>query len=183
MRHLALALVVFPLLLALAPTTLQAVPITGYAIGQVTANRSFYSSPFGGPRPIDFVVGDPVYVRFFYDPDWPESTKLVAFQLIVANALRWTTPAPNQTRIFEDEDTLLLDASGGPGFGVSMRLEGGAGTLAYGFDMGSNAEGFLARVTRVADDSAFPTPEPSGLVMGLIGVVGLGLAWNRKRSA
>ena len=48
----------FPLLLllvAVATPPARALPVTGYAIGQVTENRSF-SSPGGGPRPYEFTV-------------------------------------------------------------------------------------------------------------------------------
>ena len=65
----------FPLLLllvAVATPPARALPVTGYAIGQVTENRSF-SSPGGGPRLYEFTVGEAVYVRFTYDLDPPAS--------------------------------------------------------------------------------------------------------------
>lgn len=179
MRRILLALA----LVALAPSTLPAVPITGYAFGQVIQDRSSSSSG-GGPNPYHFTVGEAVYVRFTYDLDPPsplfDGWVHVAFDLH-AGGFSFSAPAATNTRVDLDGETLRLIAGRDP-WAITMRLTGDDGTLAYSRDLGAPTEGFFATLTRVADDSAFPTPEPSGLLSGAIGMALVGLFrlyWGR----
>ena len=176
----------FPLLLllvAVAAPPARALPITGYAIGQVTENRSF-DSPGGGPRPYEFTVGEAVFVRFTYDLDPPAPPfpgwLPITVDLATGGGFTFRTSFPTFTRGEEDGETLTLVVARDP-WTVDLRFVGDTGRMEYARDLGVPGEGFLAALTRVADDSAFPTPEPSTLVMGLVGVGLLGLAEMRRR--
>ncbi len=170
-------------LLAVVATPARAMPITGYAIGQVTENRSFFS-PGGGPRPYEFTVGEAVYVRFTYDLDPPAPLfpgwKSVMFDLATGSGFSRQTPLATFTRAEVAGESLYLVASQDP-WTVDLRFVGDVGRIDYSRDLGAPTEGFLATLTRVADDSAFPTPEPSTLSMGLVGVGMLGVAVMRRR--
>ena len=178
----------FPLLLllvAIATPPARALPVTGYAMGQVTENRSF-SSPSGGPAPYEFTVGEAVYVRFTYDLDpppspFPDPDRFpLTVDLATGGGFTFRALLPTFTRGVENGETLILIALRDP-WTVDLRFVGDTGWMVYQRDLGVPGEGFLAALTRVADDSAFPTPEPSTLVMGLVGVGLLGLAGMRRR--
>ena len=56
-----------------------------------------------------------------------------------------------------DADSLRLVAGNGDWYSV-LALDGDAGTFLYQLDLGGFTGGYLASMTRVADDSAFPAP-------------------------
>jgi hypothetical protein len=166
--------------LVLSPAA-RAVPITGYAVGTVL--REHDARIVGFPR---FAVGSPVYVRYTYDLDpatplphpFGQPHVRLEFQAggITSGAIF------SFTRAVVDGDSLFLEGATNLA-GSVLRMDGDSGTFEWSVDLGGPTGGFLAAVTRVADDSTFPTPEPSTLVMGLVGAGLLGIAWNRRRRA
>jgi hypothetical protein len=119
----------------------RAMPITGYAIGRVTENRSFYS-PGGGPRPYEFTVGEAVYVRFTYVldphaplfPDW----KSVTFDLVTGSGFSRQEPFATFTRVEVAGESLYLVASQDPG-AVDLRFVGDIGRIDFSRDLGARS--------------------------------------------
>lgn len=172
------------LLLLLAPAA-RAVPITGYAIGEVTTNDT--AGGAGHPSVYTFTPGETVYLAFTYELDPPEGYRYPAkldFNLATSGgfrALHVTNAGPGGRSTGSDSGgvlRLLLDQGLRE---LGMTLAGDTGSISWSYDAGSNTEGFQGTLTRVADTSTFPLPEPSGIAMGMIGACGLGLVRWRKR--
>ncbi len=181
MRPLTLALIVL-----CAASDAHAVPVTGYAMGRVTENRSTTFPSF--PRPYRFTPGEGVYLRFTYDLDPPQTTSTmrarIAVDLFTEHGFRlefFSSPSSQSTGS-EVGGVLRLDLASDP-MSIDLGFTGSVGTIFYSRDLGSPSEGFRADVVRVADASDFPVPEPSTLALGAIGAGVLGVAGMRRRKA
>lgn len=205
MRHFA-ALAVLMLLSAATPA--RATLVTGYAIGQVTANLSF-DGPNSPAPPLPFTVGESVYFVFRFDPDLAQTIspgrydlRGATFRVLTGGGYSGTGtggPTPREAAVTDgatDRFTVLMGSGNGylslfltdpSGQALSSTdlptaaewIAFPGGTLEFGRDRGQGFEGFRASIVPVADTSGFPMPEPNGIAMGLMGAVMAGVGLCR----
>ena len=161
-------------------------PITGYAIGQVTENLSF-ASPSSSIRPYMFTPGELVYVEFSYDLERPNpvvpGSPLIAVSLSTAGGFSLSFPSlpPPSFAVFRGEgENVSFEVARGPTY---VGIFGS--TIHYSRDLGVPSEGFRGTLTRLAGPIDIQAvPEPSTLALGGIGgLLAMGYARRRKRIA
>lgn len=165
------------LALLLAPAPASATPVTAYAMGQVT--RDFFT-PDHGTSLYDFAIGEHVFLRILYDLDPPRPGELSPVSIAVDMESEFgfrrtikTTPLA-RSRGSEVGGVLRLSFDSDP-IGFALVLGESTGTATFTRDSILGSEGFAADIVRVADDSAFPSPEPSTLALGMVGMTLIGI--------
>lgn len=167
------------LLLTAAPAS--AAPITGYAFGHVTRDLG---TGLGVPR--SFAFGEAVTLRYTYDLDPPDpvfgNRPSVAFEVQTGSGLSVSAPFGTASAVRVDGDFLRVFSALDPR-SFDLRLTAGIGTLAFDVDLPLGSWGFVAAVERTETflPPTMHAPEPSGLLMMLMGSGVLGLAYNNRR--
>lgn len=169
------------LLLALSATHAHAVPITTYATGLVTEDRTIQPA---GNWLHSFTVGSRFWAEIIVEedvrPEYPFPAR-IAIQLLDETGWRKTLRTDNLAPGVSERvgnSIRLLHSAGS----IELALAGPVGWLTYTRDAGAGTEAFRGSLEEI-DASAMPIPEPGGLALGMVGSGLLGLASLRRRRA
>lgn len=173
-----------PALMLLLSSQAHAVPVTGYAIGQITDPRST------GRGSYPFVVGETVYVAYSYDlqdPVFPRAGLQVATSGGYSFNIPYAAGPSTENYVTERPDGLSLTASHRStpaAFAYLNMTDGTPGWLQFGhvFPNDAGVNTFISTLASVPDATGFPVPEPSTWAMGIVGIglAGAGRLWTRR---
>jgi hypothetical protein len=166
------------LLLLLTPPFAHAVPVTGYALGQVTINDS------NGPGSHPFAVGEQVRVTFTYDVDPGLRSPRLAVD-VATPGYSWTLghgPEHSDNIVTVSGNYLGMAVYNDVKFALLV-FDGDLGNmqLSHEYNLGRTQDAFRADLVRVAALPELTAPEPSTLLMGLIGALAVGAGWRIRR--
>ena len=172
-------------LLALTVTRARAVPVTSYAAGVVTEDRSA-SSPF---NPVYvFTPGERLWVEFTIDEDPGEHYPFPA-RLAVNLFTEWgfRVVLKSNNLLPGTSEGTVADGGGSLSFAQtdrSIRLSVGplGGDVEYSRDAGASTQAFAGTLESIGVED-MPVPEPGTLTLGAIGAGGLGLVGLGRRRA
>jgi hypothetical protein len=164
-------------LLVLSPSLALATPITGFAVGQITINDS------NGPGSHPFAVGEQVRITFTYDVDPGLRSPRLAVD-VETPGFFWTLghgPEHSDNIVTVSGDYLGMAVYNDVKFALLV-FEGDHGTmqLSHEYNLGRTQDAFRADLVRVAALPELTAPEPSTLVMGLIGAIAAGVGWRMR---
>lgn len=202
---LVAALLMLPCLAAPA----GAVPIVGYVRGEITLG--YYDPNPGGLDPFRFAPGSTAYISYAFDHGLSRDTGGGRYELRgsgfnyitseghsgtvtggtdvdtvqvrdgAVDTVGFTLGASAGTLIliFSDPTGQAINSTNLPTISDLSRFS--TVTIKFMRELGRGSDGFDATGIPVASAAAFPVPEPSGLVMGLVGMGLAGLGWSRCR--